>query len=81
MKQKSNVVILNNMLDTIGNTPVVELKSNFIPQNKQILLKLEEFNPCGSIKDRTVIGVIKDAEQKKLIKTGDTLIETASGNV
>lgn len=74
-------MIYSNILETIGNTPVINLESNFIPNGKKLLLKLEQFNPCHSIKDRAVLGLVLDAERKGMIQKGDTLIETTSGNV
>jgi cysteine synthase B len=70
--------------DTIGNTPLVELK--FLPgdesarRNNVILGKLEGNNPAGSVKDRAALSMIKCAEARGDIKPGDTLIEATSGN-
>jgi len=70
--------------DTIGNTPLVQLKH--IPgeeaalRNNVILGKLEGNNPAGSVKDRAALSMIKHAEQRGTIKPGDTLIEATSGN-
>ncbi len=70
--------------DTIGNTPLVQLKH--IPgeeaalRNNVILGKLEGNNPAGSVKDRAALSMIKHAEQRGTIKHGDTLIEATSGN-
>lgn len=68
------------LLKTIGNTPLVRLKrmNPFSPVT--ILLKLEFFNPSGSIKDRIVAHIVDDAQNKGLIKPGGTLIENTSGN-
>ena len=70
--------------DTIGNTPLVQLKrlpgeygSN---RNNVILGKLEGNNPAGSVKDRAALSMIRHAEQRGTIKPGDTLIEATSGN-
>jgi cysteine synthase B len=70
--------------DTIGNTPLVQLKR--IPgeeaarRNNVILAKLEGNNPAGSVKDRPALSMIKHAEERGTIKPGDTLIEATSGN-
>ncbi|HYD95965.1 MAG TPA: cysteine synthase CysM [Noviherbaspirillum sp.] len=70
--------------DTIGNTPLVQLKR--IPgeeaarRNNVILGKLEGNNPAGSVKDRPALSMIKHAEARGMIKPGDTLIEATSGN-
>lgn len=74
--------ILNSVLDTIGNTPLIRL--NKIPQSYglkcEILVKCEYFNPTGSIKDRIVQRMINDAEKQGRIKEGGILIEPSSGN-
>ncbi|MFX0116485.1 MAG: pyridoxal-phosphate dependent enzyme [Candidatus Hodarchaeota archaeon] len=68
-------------MDTIGNTPLVKLQPEFAPNIRaQIFLKLEMFNPGGSIKDRIGIAMIKDAEKKGLLKPGGTICEGTSGN-
>ena len=73
-------MIYNSMLDLIGNTPIVKLK-NVVPKGcANIYLKLEYFNPTGSHKDRIALMMIKNAEERGLIKPGDTIIEATSGN-
>ncbi|MCF6169658.1 MAG: cysteine synthase family protein [Bacteroidales bacterium] len=68
------------LLDTVGNTPLVRLqKINPFPQI-EIYVKLEFFNPSGSIKDRIVKHIIEDAEAKGLLKPGGTIVENTSGN-
>lgn len=66
--------------DFVGNTPLVRLQR--LPGNttNTILLKLEGNNPAGSVKDRPALSLIRHAEQRGLIKPGDTLIEATSGN-
>ncbi|WP_185873640.1 cysteine synthase A [Blattabacterium cuenoti] len=66
------------ILDTIGNTPHICLRRLFPYHN--IWIKLERNNPGGSIKDRIALSMIEDAEKKKIIKKGDTIIEPTSGN-
>lgn len=61
-------------LSLIGNTPIVQLP------NENIFIKMEKFNPGGSIKDRTALGMILDAEKKGLLKKGSTIVEPTSGN-
>ncbi|MEO5622278.1 MAG: cysteine synthase A [Dokdonella sp.] len=68
-----------NIVDTIGNTPIVKLH-RLVPSHVDLYVKVEAFNPGGSVKDRLAIGVILDAEQKGLLKHGDTVIEATSGN-
>lgn len=68
----------NNILATIGNTPVVSLKKLF-PQNN-VWIKLERTNPGNSIKDRIALAMIEDAEASGKLKPGSTIIEPTSGN-
>ncbi|WP_406684165.1 cysteine synthase A [Seonamhaeicola sp. MEBiC1930] len=68
----------NNILDSIGNTPVVKLSKLFPKAN--VWLKLEKANPGGSIKDRIAISMIEDAEKKGLINDKTEIIEPTSGN-
>lgn len=67
-------------MDTIGNTPLVRLQYMSPNPAVSILAKLEYFNPTGSIKDRIVFHIIKDAEARGLLKPGGTIIEATSGN-
>lgn len=68
------------ILDTVGNTPLIELTKINPFSHVNILAKLEFFNPSGSIKDRIVKHIIEDAEKKGLLKPGGTIIENTSGN-
>ncbi|MCH7822071.1 MAG: cysteine synthase A [Proteobacteria bacterium] len=68
-----------NILETIGNTPVVRL-NKIGPDNANIFVKIESFNPMGSVKDRLALGIIEDAEKTGAIKPGQTVIEATSGN-
>src|SRR5712691_1655031 len=70
----------DSILDTIGNTPLVELKSFSPRQGVQIFAKLEGFNPSGSIKDRIAKSMIEEAEANGKIKPGSILLEPTSGN-
>lgn len=69
-----------NVLDLIGNTPLVKLNRIVEPGMSDILAKLENFNPGGSVKDRICLAVVLDAEKKGLLKKGSTIIEPTSGN-
>lgn len=69
----------DNLLDLIGNTPIVEL-THFDTGPCRLFAKLEFLNPGGSIKDRIALSMIEDAEQKGLLKPGDTIIEATAGN-
>lgn len=69
----------DNILDTIGNTPVVRV-NNLGPKHANIYVKIESFNPMGSVKDRLAMGVIEAGEQSGELKPGQTIIEATSGN-
>jgi cysteine synthase A len=72
-------MIYDSILDTIGNTPIVKLH-RLPPKHVDLYVKVEAFNPGGSVKDRLAIAIILDAEQKGLLKPGDTVVEATSGN-
>ena len=72
-------MIYNNILETIGSTPVVRV-NNMAPDGVEMFVKVESFNPMASVKDRLAIGIIEDAERKGLLKPGQTVIEATSGN-
>ena len=71
--------IYDSILDTIGRTPVVKL-NRLAPEGREVYVKVESFNPAGSVKDRLALAIILDAEKKGLIKPGDTIVEATSGN-
>ncbi len=68
-----------NILGTVGNTPVVRLEK-LSPQGVNVFVKIESFNPMGSVKDRLALGVIEDAERRGVLKPGQTIVEATSGN-
>ncbi len=68
-----------SILETIGHTPIVRLKK-LAPPHVRLYVKIEAFNPMGSIKDRLALGVIEDAEKSGKLKPGQTVIEATSGN-
>lgn len=74
--------IAQRLTDLVGNTPLLEL--NNYSKNKglraHVIVKLEYFNPAGSVKDRVALAMIEDAETKGLLKSGATIIEPTSGN-
>ena len=72
--------ILNNILEAIGNTPIVKLNRIGVNLDCNMLAKCEFFNAGGSIKDRIGYSMVLEAEKSKRIKPGDTLIEPTSGN-
>jgi cysteine synthase len=69
----------NNILETIGRTPIVRL-NRLYPAGAEVWLKLERANPGGSIKDRIALSMVEDAEKKGLLKKGSVIIEPTSGN-
>ena len=73
-------MIYSSILDLIGNTPLLRLHALHQAGMVEVVVKLENLNPCSSIKDRIGLGLIEDAEQKKLIAPGATIIEPTSGN-
>jgi cysteine synthase A len=72
--------IKNDILETIGQTPLVKLAKLSPKNGATIVGKLESFNPGGSIKDRIALNMILDAEKRGLVKPGTTVIEPTSGN-
>ena len=74
--------IYNGALELVGNTPLVEVKNieEELGLEARILVKLEYFNPAGSVKDRIAKAMIEDAEEKGLLKEGSVIIEPTSGN-
>ncbi len=73
------MAIYENILDTIGNTPIVKLH-RIAPEHVSLYAKVEAFNPGGSVKDRLAIAIVLDAEQRGVLKPGDTIVEATSGN-
>ncbi|MGH9368176.1 MAG: PLP-dependent cysteine synthase family protein, partial [Thermoanaerobaculia bacterium] len=72
-------MIHENILGTIGNTPVVKI-NRLAPDGRTIYVKCEAFNPLSSVKDRLAIGIIEDAERRGTLKPGQTVVEATSGN-
>ncbi|MDL4839608.1 cysteine synthase A [Aquibacillus rhizosphaerae] len=72
--------VVNNITELIGDTPLVKL-NRLVPKDAaEIYVKLEMFNPSGSVKDRAAFNMIKTAEEQGIIHPGDTIIEPTSGN-
>ncbi|MBQ2190623.1 MAG: pyridoxal-phosphate dependent enzyme, partial [Paludibacteraceae bacterium] len=69
-------MIVQNLIELIGHTPMLELPVG----NARLLLKLERFNPGGSVKDRIALAMIEDAERSGKLQPGATIIEPTSGN-
>jgi len=78
MKHSKNV--FDNVLDLIGNTPLIKLNKLTSSFKGEYLAKVEAFNPGHSSKDRIALYIIEQAEKKGILKPGDTIIETTSGN-
>ena len=70
----------NNILETIGNTPLIKLNNIFKDFPCEVFAKVESFNPGNSVKDRMAVKMIEDAEKSGLIKPGGTIVEGTSGN-
>ncbi len=70
----------NNFIDGIGNTPLIKLRGPSEITGCNIYGKAEYLNPGGSVKDRAALALIRDAEEKKLIKKGGTIVEGTAGN-
>lgn len=81
---QTDTMAYKTLEDTIGNTPLVQLTrlpgADALARNNVILGKLEGNNPAGSVKDRAAMSMLKRAEERGVIKPGDTLIEATSGN-
>src|SRR6516162_11622830 len=78
--QMKNVAVYDSICQVIGHTPVVRL--NRIPKDgwAEVLVKLESFNPGGSVKDRIGLSMIEAAEREGRLKPGGTIVEPTSGN-
>jgi cysteine synthase A len=68
-----------SILETVGHTPVVKI-NKLAPANVDLYVKIEAFNPLGSVKDRLALGIIEDAERRGQLKPGQTVVEATSGN-
>lgn len=69
-----------NVLELIGKTPVLEVSNLVEQEDANVFVKLEKFNPGGSVKDRAALGMIEQAEKDGLLKPGATIVEPTSGN-
>ena len=75
-------MLYENLLELIGNTPIVKINDIFdTDSHADVYLKLENFNPSGSVKDRAALGIIEKAEKEGKLKPGSTIIEPTSGNM
>ena len=73
-------MIYNNVISMVGNTPLLKI-SGFDEENRaELYVKLEKFNPAGSVKDRAALGMLEAAEEAGILKDGSVIIEPTSGN-
>jgi cysteine synthase A len=72
-------ILHNNILETVGNTPVVRI-NHLAPKHVNVFVKIEAFNPMGSVKDRLALGVIEASEKDGSLQPGQTIVEATSGN-
>jgi cystathionine beta-synthase len=77
---KQEIKAYNNVLELIGNTPLIKLSKVAASLSGSFYAKVEAFNPGHSTKDRIALYIIEEAEKKGILKPGDTIIETTSGN-
>jgi len=77
---KDEIKAYNNVLELIGNTPLIKLSKVTADMSGDFYAKVEAFNPGHSTKDRIALYIIEEAEKKGILKPGDTIIETTSGN-
>lgn len=73
-------MIYNNVLELIGKTPILKLNKYTNEDAAEVFVKLEKFNPGGSVKDRAALGMIEKAEAEGILKEGSVIVEPTSGN-
>lgn len=73
------MALYDSILDTIGHTPIVKLQ-RLAPAHATVYVKVESFNPGGSVKDRLALAIVLDAERRGLLQPGATIVEATSGN-
>lgn len=74
------MTVASTILDLIGKTPLVRINRLFVDEDVEVFAKLESFNPMGSVKDRIAWAMIKDAEDRGLLRPGSIVVEPTSGN-
>ncbi len=79
-KSRTRPMVANNILELIGNTPLVKLNKLTTANMATVYVKLESMNPGGSVKDRICYSMIRDAEEKGLVKKDTVIVEPTSGN-
>ena len=75
------MTLYQSMHELVGNTPLVHLTNMGLPEGVNVYAKLELYNPTGSVKDRTGEYMVRDAEEKGLLKKGGTIVEATAGNM
>lgn len=73
-------MIYNNVIEMVGNTPLLKVQGFDQDHRAEVFIKLEKFNPAGSIKDRAALGMLEDAEKAGILKKGSIIVEPTSGN-
>ena len=73
-------MIYNNVWELVGKTPVLKLNNFNVENAAEVFVKLEKYNPGGSVKDRAALGMIEAAERDGLLKEGSVIVEPTSGN-
>jgi len=73
-------MIYNNDIEMVGNTPMLKVQGFDKDNRAEVFIKLEKFNPAGSIKDRAALGMLEDAENAGILKDGSIIVEPTSGN-
>lgn len=73
-------MIYNGVMELLGKTPILRLSNMIDEESAEVYVKLEKFNPAGSIKDRAALGMVEKAEEMGLLKEGSVIVEPTSGN-
>ena len=73
-------MIYNNAIEMVGNTPLLKVQGFDQDHRAEVYIKLEKFNPAGSVKDRAALGMLEDAEKAGILKEGSIIVEPTSGN-
>ncbi|MCB1464644.1 MAG: pyridoxal-phosphate dependent enzyme [Nitratireductor sp.] len=76
---KGRGLLYDSVLETIGDTPVIRI-NRLAPEHVRLYVKVEAFNPAGSVKDRLAVSIIEEAEKRGDLKPGQTVVEATSGN-
>ena len=74
-----SIMIYTSILNTVGNTPAIKI-TNLAPDDINLYVKAEYFNPASSVKDRLALSIINEAEKQGILQPGQTVVEATSGN-